>query len=218
MKKQYRVAVVGGAGTWGRHYLRTFAAHPDCEIIALVDRARERRQAFADRYGIATIFDEVEELLAREVPDIVSIILPVSANPGAVMACARAGVRVVSCEKPIALSLAEADQMVACCRQYGTALACGTAHWEVHALLDTAAWIAQGHIGRLSGAAIPGGLPNEVSGAGCVQLTTMRQLLFESGKRGVELLLDVLENPSAKPVCEVLPTELVVRRTTAPPH
>lgn len=48
-------------------------------------------------------------------------------------------------------------------------------------------------------------------------LTTMRQSLYESGKRGVELLLHTIEHPFAKPACEVLPTELIVRRTTAPP-
>lgn len=49
-------------------------------------------------------------------------------------------------------------------------------------------------------------------------LTTVRQLLFESGQRGVNLLLRVLSSPPAAPVCEVLPTELIVRRTTAPPR
>jgi LacI family transcriptional regulator len=48
-----------------------------------------------------------------------------------------------------------------------------------------------------------------------VGLTTVRQLLYESGKRGVELLLEKLEEPSADPVCEVLPTELIIRRTAA---
>ncbi|MEW5872381.1 MAG: LacI family DNA-binding transcriptional regulator [Chloroflexota bacterium] len=48
-------------------------------------------------------------------------------------------------------------------------------------------------------------------------LTTIRQLMYESGQRGVELLLDVLEEPNEEPVCEVLPTELIVRNTTAPP-
>ncbi|MCC7262299.1 MAG: Gfo/Idh/MocA family oxidoreductase [Candidatus Latescibacteria bacterium] len=176
MSKKYRVAVVGGAGTWGRNYLRAYAAHPDCQIVALVDRAKDRRQEFADHYGITTVFDDLEDLLAREVPDVVSVILPVAANPAAVMACARAGVKAVSCEKPIAVSLAEADAMVDTCRQHGTALACGTAHWEVHALLDTAAWVQAGNIGALKAASIPGGLPNEVSGGGCVQLTMLRAL------------------------------------------
>jgi DNA-binding LacI/PurR family transcriptional regulator len=48
-------------------------------------------------------------------------------------------------------------------------------------------------------------------------LTTIRQLLYESGQIGVELLLDTLEGISASPVCRVLPTELIVRATTAPP-
>lgn len=46
-------------------------------------------------------------------------------------------------------------------------------------------------------------------------LTTVRQMLYESGQRGVELLLDVLENPQAEPVSEVQNVELVVRTTTA---
>jgi LacI family transcriptional regulator len=48
-------------------------------------------------------------------------------------------------------------------------------------------------------------------------LTTMRQMLFESGKRGVELLLEAMVETSDNPVCEVMPTELVIRSTTAPP-
>jgi DNA-binding LacI/PurR family transcriptional regulator len=45
-------------------------------------------------------------------------------------------------------------------------------------------------------------------------LTTIRQLLFESGQKGVDLLLKTLEGKLSKPVCEVLPTELIIRRTT----
>jgi len=47
-------------------------------------------------------------------------------------------------------------------------------------------------------------------------LTTMRQLLFESGQQGVELLLEILENPGTDPVHKVLPTKVIVRSTTAP--
>jgi len=50
-----------------------------------------------------------------------------------------------------------------------------------------------------------------------IGLTTVRQMLYESGKRGVELLLEVLADPEMKPQCEVLPTELIVRKTTAAP-
>ena len=175
-ERRYRVAVVGGAGAWGRRYLEAYAGHPDCEIVGLVDRARERRQEFADHYGIVAVFDDVVDLLAREVPDIVSAILPVGICHEVVQTCAEAGVRAISCEKPIAVRLDEADRMVDACRQRGAAFGCGTAHWEGAQLHDIAAWVQAGNIGRITGAAIPGGLPNEASGAGCVQLTQMRLL------------------------------------------
>lgn len=49
-------------------------------------------------------------------------------------------------------------------------------------------------------------------------LTTIRQLLFESGEQGVQLLLAALDDPSLDPVCRILPTDLVVRNTSAPPR
>jgi DNA-binding LacI/PurR family transcriptional regulator len=46
-------------------------------------------------------------------------------------------------------------------------------------------------------------------------LTTVRQMLYESGQRGVELLLDAIEKKPVNPVCEIMPTELIVRQTTS---
>ena len=171
--KKYRVAVVGGAGTWGRYYLRAYAQHPDCEVVALVDRARDRRQAFADRYGVEMVCDTVDELLAREVPDIVSAIVPVSQNYPTMAACSEAGVKVASCEKPISAKLAEADAMVSVCRQHGTLLGCGQAALSTPYTPEVIDWIRAGHIGKLTRAAVPGGLPREMTGGGCVQLATI---------------------------------------------
>jgi LacI family transcriptional regulator len=58
---------------------------------------------------------------------------------------------------------------------------------------------------------------DDLQAAKYMGLTTIRQLLFESGQRGVGLLLETLENPQIEPVHEVLPIELIVRGTTAPP-
>jgi hypothetical protein len=171
---KYRVAIVGGAGTWGRHYLRVFAEHPDCEVVGLVDRARERREQFAQRYDVAHQYDTIQELLAHTVPDIVSAVVPVSQNYPVVKVCAEAGVRVVSCEKPISAVLSEADAMVDVCRQHGTLLGCGQAAWATPYMPPAIKWIYAGNIGKLTAVAIPGGLPVELSGAGCVQLSALR--------------------------------------------
>ncbi len=46
-------------------------------------------------------------------------------------------------------------------------------------------------------------------------LTTVRQLLFESGEQGVKLLLESIQNPTEEARTIIMPTELIVRNTTA---
>jgi DNA-binding LacI/PurR family transcriptional regulator len=74
---------------------------------------------------------------------------------------------------------------------------------------------------RDAGLRVPGDLSvvgyDDIEIADIMGLTTMRQMLFESGQQGVELLLEILEKPQMQPVHEVLPSELIVRSTTAPP-
>jgi DNA-binding LacI/PurR family transcriptional regulator len=58
---------------------------------------------------------------------------------------------------------------------------------------------------------------DDVEVAHFAQLTTVSQYLFESGVQGVELLLDVIENPELPPIQREFPTQLVIRQTTGPP-
>jgi DNA-binding LacI/PurR family transcriptional regulator len=51
-----------------------------------------------------------------------------------------------------------------------------------------------------------------------VGLTTVCQSLHESGRRGVQRLLEVLEGRDVGPLEEQLPIELKVRRSTGPPR
>lgn len=69
---------------------------------------------------------------------------------------------------------------------------------------------------------VPGDLSvvgyDDIEMADFLGLTTVRQLLFESGHRSVEALLGRLDDPEGAPACDILPVELIVRRTTAPPR
>ena len=57
---------------------------------------------------------------------------------------------------------------------------------------------------------------DDIEAADYVGLSTIRQALFESGRRGAEILLAEIERPSQEsPVVQLSP-ELVVRATTAP--
>jgi DNA-binding LacI/PurR family transcriptional regulator len=74
---------------------------------------------------------------------------------------------------------------------------------------------------RTLGLRVPGQLSvvgfDDVEVASYASLTTVRQPLHESGRRGAELLLAALGGDSLGAYSEQLPVELVVRGTTAPP-
>ncbi|MBA3824169.1 MAG: LacI family DNA-binding transcriptional regulator [Ktedonobacterales bacterium] len=73
---------------------------------------------------------------------------------------------------------------------------------------------------QAAGLTIPGDLSvigfDDIEVAPYVGLTTIRQPLYQSGARGATLLLDVLSDATPDVPHEVLPLELVVRRTTSP--
>ncbi|MFN2196691.1 MAG: LacI family DNA-binding transcriptional regulator [Anaerolineales bacterium] len=58
---------------------------------------------------------------------------------------------------------------------------------------------------------------NDIRDAEYLNLTTVRQPLFESGVKGVEMLLELIETPMDEPQEILLDLELVTRGTTAPP-
>src|SRR5215471_14042710 len=57
---------------------------------------------------------------------------------------------------------------------------------------------------------------DDIEVAGYVGLTTVRQPLVESGRRGAKLLVEMLAGHPVSPLRELLPLELVVRSTTGP--
>lgn len=58
---------------------------------------------------------------------------------------------------------------------------------------------------------------DNIEAAEYLEITTVRQALYESGVRGCKLLLDLMGAPLLSPVEISLPTELMLRKTTAPP-
>lgn len=75
---------------------------------------------------------------------------------------------------------------------------------------------------RALGVAVPEELSvvgfDDIEAAALVGLTTVRQPLFDSGRRGAELLLQGIQGERLDPRAEQLPLELVLRGTTAPPQ
>lgn len=77
------------------------------------------------------------------------------------------------------------------------------------------------HAARERGVRVPEDLSvigfDDVEMAEYLNLTTIHQPLFDSGQRGINLLLQSMDDPDMAVICEDLPLLLVERSTTAPP-
>ena len=80
-------------------------------LTAVADRDTARAHELAARYGAPDVHADYLELLARDDVDAVSICLPDHLHHEAALAAAEAGKHVL-CEKPLAVDLAEAREMV----------------------------------------------------------------------------------------------------------
>jgi len=118
-----KVAVIG-CGSIARHrHIPEYAAHPEVELTAFCDRVPERAEVFAQQYG-GKAYADYRELLADAEVDAVSVCTANVYHAPIAIAAAQAGKHVL-CEKPMATSQAEAEQMIAAAREHGVVLMIG---------------------------------------------------------------------------------------------
>lgn len=92
------------------------------EMVAACDLVDENVQAFADRWGIDETFEDYNEMLAEVKPDIVSICTWPHLHEQMTVDCARAGVGLIYCEKPMAETIGGARRMIEVCDEEGAML------------------------------------------------------------------------------------------------
>ncbi|NND14176.1 MAG: Gfo/Idh/MocA family oxidoreductase [Acidimicrobiia bacterium] len=96
-------------------------AAPNCEVVGIASRDRDRAGAAAAELGIARSFGSYEELLEDEDIDAVYIPLPNDMHAEWTLKAASAGKHIL-CEKPLAMSHGQATEMVAACEDAGVLL------------------------------------------------------------------------------------------------
>jgi predicted dehydrogenase len=117
-----RIGLIGAGSIAGVHldgYLRA----PDARVSAVADVDAEAARRYAERAGGAEVFADYRELLASTDVDAVDICLPHHLHAPAIIAAAAAGKHVL-CEKPLCISLAEADEIAAAVASSGITLMC----------------------------------------------------------------------------------------------
>ena len=140
-----RLGVVGAGWAAGLH-LAGFRQVAGVELTAIASRTRHRAEQRAGEFGISRVVDSVAELAGMV--DLVSIASPPAAHRDQVMEVAAAG-RHVLCDKPVALTAGEADQMLAAVGSAGITAAAGFIWRTDPALLRMRDLLAGGAIGSL---------------------------------------------------------------------
>lgn len=141
-----RIGFVGLGGVAEMHAL-AYRDAPDLEMVAGCDVKKERVAAFSQRYGLRG-FHTLEEMLRAGDLDVVCVLTPAPFHEPAVIACAAAGVDVL-CEKPLALSVAACDRMIAACRENGVAFGYGASYRWLPAVMKARELIEAGAIGEI---------------------------------------------------------------------
>ena len=133
MADRLRVGVVG-VGHLGRHHARLFAEMPEAELVAIADIDAERARAVSEATGVRTVSDYRD--LFDQV-DAVSIAVPTDLHRDIGLAFLERGTSVLV-EKPMARSVAEADELIAAASATGATLLVG--HTERYNPAVAAVW------------------------------------------------------------------------------
>ncbi len=94
---------------------------PHSALVAVMRRDKSKAEDFARRHGAARAYDGADALINDPDVDAVYIATPPNLHCEQTLACARAGKRVLV-EKPMALDLAECEQMISACRSANVSL------------------------------------------------------------------------------------------------
>lgn len=118
----YRAGIIG-CGSVAHMHVRGYQGVEAMDVVAIADPIEEALNEFGERYGIPARYRDSREMLDAEQLDIVSICTWHKLHaPFTIAACARRP-KAVLCEKPMATSLGECDQMMIAARRNNVKLA-----------------------------------------------------------------------------------------------
>jgi len=113
--------VLVGAGFWERYQLAAWREAGGVECVGIYNRTLSKAQALANEFGVNTTSDNVEELMDNLQPDFVDTVTDVPTHPTYVSLAAERRIAAI-CQKPMAPTLAAAEEMVGECRRAGVPL------------------------------------------------------------------------------------------------
>lgn len=114
-------AAIIGCGGRAKGHAEAYLKVAGVQLAAVTDVDPARADAFSQSYGAPAYYDATR-MLDEVKPDLVSVVTRAKDRCEVVSLCAAHGVKAINAEKPMAITLEEADEMVAACARAGTIL------------------------------------------------------------------------------------------------
>jgi predicted dehydrogenase len=116
-ERKVRVGLIG-CGKIAQTHAKALSALEEANFVACCDRDEPRARELAATYGVPNVYADAVEMLNSGTIEAVCVCTPHPLHEPMVVAAAAAGVHVI-CEKPIAISLEQADNMVEAAEEAG---------------------------------------------------------------------------------------------------
>jgi predicted dehydrogenase len=140
--------LVVGCGYWGRNYVRIFHELSDARVVAVCDGAADRLDAIARLAPDAFLTTSIEDALAHPRVDAAVVCTPAATHHAVASRCLRAGVQVLL-EKPMAISTAEAEDLLSLAEDTGLTLMVGHTFLFNPGVRKVREYIDGGQVGRI---------------------------------------------------------------------
>ncbi|MEQ8384567.1 MAG: Gfo/Idh/MocA family oxidoreductase [Coleofasciculus sp. A1-SPW-01] len=111
-----RIAIVG-CGFVADYYMKTLPGHPELELVGVMDRDQDRASRFSAYHSVPT-YPTLDELLQDSHVELVVNLTNPSSHFAVSKACLEAGKHVYS-EKPLAMELSQAEELVELAEKQG---------------------------------------------------------------------------------------------------
>lgn len=113
-----------GCGGIGKHHSRYLQEVPDVEIAAAADANDDVLKGYREEFGVAKVYTDYTEMLSSEDLDAVLVCLPTFLHHEAVIKAAEKRINIF-CEKPIARTISQGQEMIQACKESGVLLEVG---------------------------------------------------------------------------------------------
>ena len=147
MKRQVNTAVIGTGRIGSLHTRDLVRSIHEANVVAICDIRLEVAQAVADELGIERVVKDYHELLEDKSIEAVLIATNTNTHAAIVMDCANAG-KQIFCEKPLALNLAETDEVIETVKKTGVKLQIGFNRRFDKSFRKVKEIVSSGQIGR----------------------------------------------------------------------